>query len=413
MPVPGSSLALPSVQTRCASSGWAINDLTKRDRRPHGLQTRVTSIALFRRYTAPGRREAITRYQLIGPVDKLFTDRTVAEASTPTMDSPFHHPPLLSHGISVVVPVYNSAATLDALIARLGPVLTKMNCPFEAVLVNDGSRDKSWETVEGLCAQHPWIHGIDLMRNNGQENALLCGIRAARYDVIATIDDDLQNPPEDIPRLVARLEEGFDVVYGRPQKEQHGLFRDLASIITKLVLQKAMGATNARNVTAFKVFRTQLREAFAQYQSPHVSIDVLLTWGTQRFEAIAVGHDARTVGQSNFTFRKLVTHAINMLTGFSVVPLQLASLTGFAFSLFGFAAMVYVLVDYFVRGDPVPGFPFLAALIAIFSGAQMFALGIIGEYLARIHLRSMDRLPYSIRQEIGRAESVPDQTSST
>ena len=328
------------------------------------------------------------------------------------MDSRFHHPPLLCHGISVVVPVYNSAATLDALIARLGPVLTKMNCPFEAVLVNDGSPDKSWETVERLCGHHPWIRGIDLMRNNGQENALLCGIRAARFDVIATIDDDLQNPPEDIPRLVARLEEGFDVVYGRPEKEQHGLFRDLASIITKLVLQNAMGATNARNVTAFKVFRTQLREAFAQYQSPHVSIDVLLTWGTQRFDAITVGHDPRTVGQSNFTFRKLVHHAINMLTGFSVVPLQLASLTGFAFSLFGFAAMVYVLVDYFVRGDPVPGFPFLAALIAIFSGAQMFALGIIGEYLARIHLRSMDRLPYAVRRETARSEDDPDQTSS-
>lgn len=318
----------------------------------------------------------------------------------------------LPHGISVIVPVYNSQATLDALIARLEPVLEGMGRPYEAVLVNDGSRDNSWGAIETLCARHPWIHGIDLMRNHGQENALLCGIRAARYDTAATIDDDLQNPPEDIPRLIAKLDEGFDVVYGRPQKEQHGLFRDLASIITKLVLQEAMGAENARNVTAFKVFRTQLRDAFSQYRSPHVSIDVLLTWSTQRFGALTVGHDPRTVGQSNFTFRKLLTHAINMVTGFSVVPLQLASLTGFAFSLFGFAAMVYVLVDYFVRGDPVPGFPFLAALIAIFSGAQMFALGIIGEYLARIHLRSMDRRPYTVRREIGSPNGPSDQASS-
>jgi undecaprenyl-phosphate 4-deoxy-4-formamido-L-arabinose transferase len=213
--------------------------------------------------------------------------------------------------------------------------------------------------------------------------------------------------------LVAKLDEGFDVIYGRPEKEQHGLFRDLASIITKLVLQEAMGAENARNVTAFKVFRTQLREAFSQYRSPQVSIDVLLTWGTQRFGALTVGHDPRTVGQSNFTFRKLLTHAINMVTGFSVVPLQLASLTGFAFSLFGFAAIVYVLVDYFVRGDPVPGFPFLAALIAIFSGAQMFAMGIIGEYLARIHLRSMDRRHYTIRREIGSSNGNTDHGAST
>jgi undecaprenyl-phosphate 4-deoxy-4-formamido-L-arabinose transferase len=199
----------------------------------------------------------------------------------------------------------------------------------------------------------------------------------------------------------------LDVVYGTPQREQHGLFRDLASIVTKLVLQKAMGAKNARNVTAFKVFRTQLRDAFEQYRSPHVSIDVLLTWGTQRFGALMVRHDARAVGTSNFTFRRLANHAINMITGFSVVPLQLASLLGFAFSLFGLAALAYVLVDFFFRGDPVPGFPFVAALIAIFSGAQMFALGIMGEYLARMYLRASDRRPYTVRREISTQPERP------
>lgn len=316
--------------------------------------------------------------------------------------------PPLPRGISVVVPVYNSAATLNDLIARLRPVLEGMGTPYEAVLVNDGSRDDSWGAIERVCAAHSWVHGIDLMRNNGQENALLCGIRAARYALAATIDDDLQNPPEEIPRLVEKLEsERLDVVYGTPQREQHGVFRDLASIITKLVLQEAMGAKNARNVTAFKVFRTQLRDAFAQYRSPHVSIDVLLTWGTQRFGALTVRHDARAVGTSNFTVRRLANHAINMITGFSVVPLQLASLLGFAFSLLGFAALVYVLADYFFRGDPVPGFPFLAALIAIFSGAQMFALGIMGEYLARMYLRASDRRPYTVRREISNQPELP------
>jgi undecaprenyl-phosphate 4-deoxy-4-formamido-L-arabinose transferase len=311
----------------------------------------------------------------------------------------------LPHGISVIVPVYNSEGTLADLIARLGPVLQGMGRPFELVLVNDGSRDGSWKIIERLAGENDWVRGIDLMRNQGQENALLCGIRAARYDATATIDDDLQNPPEEIPRLVGRLEEGFDVVYGTPEKEQHGLFRDLASIITKLVMQEAMGATNARNVTAFKVFRTQLREAFSRYRSPHVSIDVLLTWGTQNFGSLTVRHDPRAVGQSNFTLRKLVNHAINMLTGFSVVPLQLASLMGLAFAFLGLLALAYVVLDFIFRGDPVPGFPFLAALIAIFSGAQLFALGIIGEYLARIHLRSMDRLPYTVRRSVGATDA--------
>jgi glycosyltransferase involved in cell wall biosynthesis len=314
--------------------------------------------------------------------------------------------PPLARGISVVVPVYNSAATLDELIARLHPMLERMGIPYEAVLVNDGSRDESWAAIERVCRANPWVHGIDLMRNNGQENALLCGIRAARYEFAATIDDDLQNPPEEIPRLIEKLEAGgLDVVYGTPQREQHGLFRDLASIITKLVLQNAMGAANARNVTAFKVFRTQLRDAFAQYRGPHVSVDVLLTWGTQRFGALTVRHDPRAVGTSNFTFRRLANHAVNMITGFSIMPLQLASLLGFAFSLFGFAALAYVLLDYLRHGSTVAGFPFLASLIAIFSGAQMFALGILGEYLARIYLRASDRGPYTIRREITDAAS--------
>lgn len=303
-------------------------------------------------------------------------------------------------GVSVIVPVYNGEATLPLLVQRLKPVLQGLGRPYEVVLVNDGSRDGSWMVIERICAENQWVHGIDLMRNQGQENALLCGLRAARYDITAMIDDDLQNPPEEIPRLLTKLEEGFDVVYGTPEREQHGLFRDLASIITKLVLQEAMGAQNARNVTTFKVFRTQLREAFSQYTSPHVSIDVLLTWGTQRFGALKVQHDPRAAGKSNFTFRKLVTHAINMVTGFSTMPLQVASLVGFTFALFGFGAMVYVFWDYIVHGNPVPGFPFLAALITIMSGAQLFAIGVIGEYLARIHMRSMDRRPYTVRQII-------------
>jgi glycosyltransferase involved in cell wall biosynthesis len=136
------------------------------------------------------------------------------------------------------------------------------------------------------------------------------------------LDDDLQNPPEEIPRLLAKLNEGNDVVYGTPQQEQHGLWRDLASRITKIALQKSMGVDTARNVSAFRVFRTQVREAFFDYRSSFVSIDVLLTWGTTRFAAVKVQHAERTVGQSNYTFGKLVTHALNMMTGFSTWPLQ-------------------------------------------------------------------------------------------
>ncbi len=304
-------------------------------------------------------------------------------------------------GITVVVPVYNSQESLGPLLARLEPVLRAQGVPFEVVLVNDGSKDKSWEVIVGLAAGKEWVYGINLMRNYGQHNALLCGIRAARHGTIVTIDDDLQNPPEEIPKLLAKLGEGFDVVYGKPQQERHGLLRDLASQLTKMVLQNAMGAETARHISAFRAFRTALRQSFADYKSPLVSIDVLLTWGTARFTAITVQHDPRTMGTSNYTVRKLMVHATNMMTGFSTWPLRVASMVGFAFTAFGMAVLALVLVRYMTTSSPVQGFAFLASVIAIFAGAQLFALGIMGEYLARIHQRSLERPAYTVAGRVG------------
>ena len=307
-------------------------------------------------------------------------------------------------GISAIVPVYNSQETLPALIARLTPILAALSSQFEIILVNDGSRDMSWQVVQTLIAQDPRIAGFDMMRNYGQHNALLCGIRAARFDKIVTLDDDLQNPPEEIPKLLAMLEEGFDVVYGKPQAMQHGLFRNLASKITKAVLQKAMGADTAGNISAFRVFRTAVRGAFGTYRSPFVSIDVLLTWGTTKFTAIDVKHEPRTIGASNYTLRKLLVHALNMVTGFSTWPLQLASMIGFLFTLIGLGILIVVVVMKIFVNRATPGFAFLASVIAIFSGAQLFALGIIGEYLARLHFRTMERPTYTVRSRLGAKE---------
>lgn len=301
--------------------------------------------------------------------------------------------------ISVVVPVYNSEQTLPLLFKELQQALGDQQ--WELILVNDGSRDRSWQVIEQLAATQPAVRGIDLMRNYGQHNALLCGIRAARGDVIVTMDDDLQNPPAEIPRLLAKLDEGYDVIYGKPVRDPHRLLRSIASRLTKLVLQRAMGAETARSVSAFRAFRTVLREAFANYQGSYVSIDVLLTWGTQRFAAVPVDFRPRAVGISNYTIGKLIAHALNMVTGFSTLPLQVASVLGFLMTGFGVAVLVYVFARYLIEGGSVPGFPFLASMIAIFSGAQMFGLGIIGEYLARIHARTMEKPSYSVRRRAG------------
>ena len=303
-----------------------------------------------------------------------------------------------SLSVSVVVPVYNAEATLGELVRRLEPVLEGVASEYEILLVNDASRDRSWPAVRELSARNPRIRGIDLMRNYGQHNALLCGIRSARYSVIVTLDDDLQNPPEEIPKLLLKLSGVADVVYGCPEREQHGLWRNLASRVTKIALQSTLGADTARRVSAFRAFRTGLREAFANYRGPFVSIDTLLAWGTSRFDSVSVKHDVRKDGISNYTFMKLATHALNMMTGFTVLPLQIASYVGFAFTLFGIGVLAFVLTRYLLHGATVAGFPFLASVIAIFSGAQLFALGVIGEYLSRMHFRIMDRPPYAVRE---------------
>ncbi len=304
--------------------------------------------------------------------------------------------------ISVVIPVYRSAAVLPALHLRLTAALSSLADRYEIIFVEDCGGDDSWKVIESLSRQSSNVRGIKLARNFGQHNALLCGIREARGDFIVTMDDDLQNPPEEIPNLLAKLNEGYDVVYGSPVKERHGLMRDLASKITKMVLQGAMGANTARKISAFRVFRTPVRNAFAAYGSPFVNIDVLLTWGTTRFTALNVRHEKRAVGDSGYTVRKLIIHAINMMTGFSTMPLQIASVMGFIFSLFGFFVLAYVLVGYFINGVSVPGFTFIASVIAIFSGAQLFALGIMGEYLARMHFRTMERPPFVVGALTGR-----------
>ena len=184
--------------------------------------------------------------------------------------------------LSVVVPVFRSAASLPELHRRLIEVLGTSPGDLEILFVEDCGGDGSWDVIQALTATDPRVRGIRLSRNFGQHNALLCGIREARGDVIVTMDDDLQHLPEELPKLLKRLDEGYDVVYGPPDQEQHGLLRNLASQMTKLALEGAMGADTARQVSALRTFRTALRDSFAGYRSPTVNIDVLLTWATSR-----------------------------------------------------------------------------------------------------------------------------------
>lgn len=310
----------------------------------------------------------------------------------------------LPDGISVVVPVYNSEASLAELIARLQSVLPSLAPRYEVLLVNDGSRDRSWEVVRELASKHELVQGVNLLRNFGQHNALLAGIRRAKYAITVTMDDDLQHPPEEIHKLLERLAAGADVVFGTPNTMQHAFWRNFLSRATKRAMAHAMRIEHAVDLNAFRAFRTNLRAAFQTYESPHLLLDVLLSWGTSRFAAVPVDHKPRVHGRSNYTLTKLFNNAMAMLTGFSTAPLRIASSIGFVFTVFGLGVLLYAVGRYVLFGSNVPGFPFLASVIAIFSGAQLFALGIIGEYLARIFNRSIERPVYVVKETTERTE---------
>ncbi len=299
------------------------------------------------------------------------------------------------NSISVIIPIYNSAEILPELAERLNKSLNALTDQYEILMINDGSKDNSWQVIQSLSSTYPAIKGINLMRNYGQHNALLCGIRSAKNEYLVTMDDDLQHPPEEIHKLLKEIHKGFDVVYGIPQKLVHKKWRNFSSKITKNLLARFLGIKRIKYLSAFRVMRREVRKAFEKFDNPNVIIDALLTWGTENFGTVEVNEQPRSQGHSNYNFFKLVKITMIILTGFSTIPLRISSVIGFALTIFGIGILTYTVVRTFLEGS-IPGFPFLASIISIFSGAQLFSLGIIGEYLARIFNRSMNHPSYII-----------------
>lgn len=300
--------------------------------------------------------------------------------------------------LSIVVPVYKGETFIEPLVVQLSKTVPAFAEKYEIILVNDGSPDESWSVIRRLAQNYECVRGIRMMRNYGQHNATLCGVRAARYPVTVTMDQDLQHLPQEIPLLLAKLEEGYDVVYGSPRKLPQGFWRNLMTASIKWILAQVIGLSAVRNVSAFRAFRTSLRDAFVNFQSPSLILDVLLSWGTTRFTSVDV--DIALAQRTNYNFKMLVRAAMLILIGYSTLPLRFASWVGFAMTLFGLGVFLYVLIIYFTAGS-LPGFPFLASIIALFSGAQLFGLGIFGEYLARMFDRSMDKPSYVVHETVG------------
>ena len=301
-------------------------------------------------------------------------------------------------GISVVIPAYKSAATLPELVRDLHRCVRPLVDQFEIVIVDDGSGDDTWATIEQLAADDSSVRGLQLLRNYGQHNALLAGIRDARQPLVLTMDDDLQHPPAEVATLLEALRPEVDLVYGRPAQERQSPMRNIASRFSKWAMATSLGPDVYPRSGAFRLFRRQLVAASSEVHDPSLSIDVLLSWATNRIVDVPVEHHDRTVGRSGYSLTRLLRHMANMVTGYSTRPLRLVSVFGVLTAFLGFALLLYVLVRFVVSGSDVAGFTFLAATVTLFSGVQLLSLGVLGEYLSRVHFRSMGKPVYVIRE---------------
>ncbi|MBE3011315.1 glycosyltransferase family 2 protein [Microbispora sp. NEAU-D428] len=300
--------------------------------------------------------------------------------------------------VSVVIPCYRSAQTLPTLVERLLAVLSGAASQSEVVLVVDGSPDNTWEVAQELAERHDAVRALLLARNYGQHNALVAGIRCARHEIVVTMDDDLQHPPEEVPKLLAGLRPDLDIVYGVPATGTHGAIRDLASKSLKTALSGRFGAENGHDISAFRAFRSFLRQALDGVGAPYIQIDIAFSWATTKIGTVRVSMQGRVFGRSNYTLSMLIRHAIGIFVGYSTLPLRLVTYFGLLTGALGLTLLVVFLWTYWFGDGTVKGFTSTASMISLFAAAQMIALGIIGEYLGRIHVERMGRPTYIVRK---------------
>lgn len=299
--------------------------------------------------------------------------------------------------LSVVVPVYNSATTLDKLLVRLTQTLQALTQSYEFILVDDGSHDDSWGVIQSLQLTYgDRLVAVQLMRNYGQHNTLMCGLGVARGEYVVTMDDDLQNPPEEIPKLLAHIKQhGLDLVYGCPKIRNHAALRNLGSTIVWHFYRTVF--RNSVTPTPFRIMRHHLAQSVMFYDLNFTYLDGLLAWCTNRIDGVEVEHHARAHGSSGYSLGKLLSLALNLYTNFSLIPLQMVSGLGFVTATSGFLVGVYYLCQYLASSIAVPGFASTIIAIMMLGGAQLLALGVIGEYLGRLHLNVNRKPQYVIR----------------
>jgi undecaprenyl-phosphate 4-deoxy-4-formamido-L-arabinose transferase len=299
--------------------------------------------------------------------------------------------------LDVIIPVYNSERSVGSIIQELVDSKELRKFEYKVLLVNDGSTDRSLEICRSFAASNSQIIVIDLMRNYGQHAAIFAGIFHSHADLIVTMDDDGQHLVSEIKVLIEKMNNEFDVVYGIPNKGEHGILRNAASAFFKSVLFRTLGIKDSRQTSAFRLVRKQVLNGLDFSSMSTGILDVAIHWNTSRIGWTKVEMRKRTFGKSSYSFFRLAKLGLGMLTSYSIRPLKLATIIGLSGFVLSSVFAAGILILNLMGKISVPGFTTIAILVSILSSVQLVTLGILGEYIGNIHQRSISKPTYTVR----------------
>lgn len=301
--------------------------------------------------------------------------------------------------LSIVVPVYRSEAILPALVAQVETAAGSLNFEdsFELILVNDGSPDASWQRIVELADAYDFVRGVCLMKNFGQHNAIMAGLRASRGQIVVLMDDDLQHAPSDIARLVEALGRGADVCYTHYVDRQHAAWKRWGSWFNNVVATYLLKKPPGVYLSSFKAMRRGVVDEIVNYDGPFAYVDGLILDVTRSIVSVDIDHRQRLVGEGNYGLRRSVSLWLRMATSFSILPLRIASIFGFVLSAISLFLAAAAVLEKLLRPETPPGWASIMAAVLFVGGCQLLCLGVLGEYLGRAYLKLNRKPQYAIR----------------
>jgi polyisoprenyl-phosphate glycosyltransferase len=307
--------------------------------------------------------------------------------------------------VTVVIPVYKSEDCLDELAKRLTNALNSFVDNYEIVLVNDCSPDNSWNKIVELCKVYDNLKGINLRRNFGQDCAIMAGLNNSSGEYVIIMDDDLQHDPKDIPILLGKLEEGYDVCYALFESKKQSRFKNFGSWFNGKVAEIVIDKPKNVYLSPYKAIKRGVIDEVIKYDGPYPYLDGLIFRVTRNITQVIAKHHERYSGKGNYNMVKSIRVWLRLATNFSVFPLRIATVLGFVSSIFGFILALYFIIQHFVNGQAPIGWASLIVIVLFLGGIQLFAIGAVGEYLGRLFLYYSKQPQFVVSEIIKKHES--------